>query len=95
MAIVAPTTVGSGRLQGLIAPWLPVPPTSYGGTQASVDNLARSLTRLGHDVRLSRWASRAVQSLFAVPPQLMGTSVEEAAYLPGRPRAADADPSPR
>jgi hypothetical protein len=61
----------------------------------SVDNLARGLTRLGHDVRFSRWASRAVQSLIAVLPQLMGTSVEEAAYLPGCPRAADADAGPR
>ena len=38
---------------GLIAPpWLPVPPRGYGGTEAVVDNLARGLTDLGHDIRL-------------------------------------------
>ena len=38
---------------GLIAPpWIPVPPPSYGGTEAVVDNLARGLAALGHDVAL-------------------------------------------
>jgi glycosyltransferase involved in cell wall biosynthesis len=38
---------------GLIAPpWLPVPPPAYGGTEAVVDNLARGLVQLGHDVQL-------------------------------------------
>ncbi|MGD2060669.1 MAG: glycosyltransferase family 4 protein [Acidimicrobiia bacterium] len=38
---------------GLIAPpWLPVPPPSYGGTEAVVDALARGLHQAGHDVLL-------------------------------------------
>ena len=38
---------------GLIAPpWLPVPPPRYGGTEAVIDNLARGLRDLGHDVVL-------------------------------------------
>jgi len=38
---------------GLIAPpWLPVPPPGYGGTEVVIDNLARGLQALGHDVRL-------------------------------------------
>src|SRR4249919_228733 len=38
---------------GLIAPpWIPVPPPAYGGTEEVIDNLARGLTALGHDVRL-------------------------------------------
>src|SRR3954470_9304501 len=38
---------------GIIAPpWAPVPPTAYGGTEAVIDNLARGLGRLGHDVLL-------------------------------------------
>ncbi|RDI60470.1 glycosyltransferase family 4 protein [Nocardia pseudobrasiliensis] len=38
---------------GLIAPpWVPVPPPAYGGTEAVVDNLARGLVALGHEVRL-------------------------------------------
>lgn len=38
---------------GLIAPpWLPVPPPSYGGTEAVIDALARGLQDAGHDVIL-------------------------------------------
>ena len=38
---------------GVIAPaWLPVPPPSYGGTEAVVDGLCRGLAGLGHDVLL-------------------------------------------
>lgn len=38
---------------GLIAPpWLTVPPTGYGGTEAVVDHLARGLASAGHDVEL-------------------------------------------
>lgn len=38
---------------GLLAPpWLPVPPPSYGGTEAVIDGLARGLQRAGHDVML-------------------------------------------
>lgn len=38
---------------GLIAtPWIPVPPRGYGGTEAVLDNLARGLQEMGHDVSL-------------------------------------------
>ena len=38
---------------GLIAPpWVPVPPPAYGGTEVVIDNLARGLQELGHEVRL-------------------------------------------
>jgi glycosyltransferase involved in cell wall biosynthesis len=38
---------------GLIAPpWIPIPPPAYGGTEVVVDNLARGLKALGHDVVL-------------------------------------------
>ena len=38
---------------GIIAPpWLPIPPTGYGGIEAMVDGLARGLSHVGHDVRL-------------------------------------------
>jgi len=38
---------------GLIAPpWVPVPPPAYGGTEVVIDNLARGLRQLGHDVVL-------------------------------------------
>lgn len=39
---------------GLIAPpWLSVPPSGYGGTEAVVDVLARALVEAGHDVLLA------------------------------------------
>ncbi|HTX84570.1 MAG TPA: glycosyltransferase family 4 protein [Streptosporangiaceae bacterium] len=38
---------------GLIAPpWVPVPPPAYGGTEVVIDNLARGLQELGHEIRL-------------------------------------------
>jgi glycosyltransferase involved in cell wall biosynthesis len=38
---------------GLLAPpWVPVPPPSYGGTEAVVDRLARGLVTAGHEVLL-------------------------------------------
>jgi len=39
---------------GLIAPpWVPVPPTRYGGIEAIIDRLARGLVRAGHEVLLA------------------------------------------
>jgi len=38
---------------GMIAPpWLPVPPTGYGGTEAAIDGMIRGLHRAGHEVIL-------------------------------------------
>jgi len=52
-ALAGRTRRGPGMRIGLIAPpWIPVPPPAYGGTEAVIDNLARGLTALGHDVRL-------------------------------------------
>lgn len=33
-------------------PWVPVPPTGYGGTEGVIDTLARGLRELGHEVTL-------------------------------------------
>ena len=71
---------------GLIAPpWLTVPPQSYGGTETVVDNLARGLQRLGHDVRLFTVAGSTcpvpTSWLHVAPPDLIGTSLEEAAHV--------------
>ena len=39
---------------GLIsAPWIPVPPPGYGGTERVVDSLARGFAAAGHDVLLA------------------------------------------
>ena len=71
---------------GLIAPpWIPVPPPAYGGTEEVIDNLARGLAALGHDVRLftvgestcpvpRRW-------LYRSPAEPMGDRFREAAHV--------------
>lgn len=71
---------------GLIAPpWVPVPPVSYGGTEVVVDNLARGLAALGHDVVLFTVGDSTcpVEREYLYPEAVapMGTSVEEAAHV--------------
>ena len=71
---------------GLIAPpWLPVPPPSYGGTEVVVDNLARGLQDLGHDVRLFTVGESTcpVHRDYLYPAGVVpiGTSIEEAAHV--------------
>ena len=71
---------------GLVAPpWVPVPPTRYGGTESIVDNLARGLVDRGHEVVLytvgtstcpveKRW-------LFDEPVAPIGIGEPEAAHV--------------
>lgn len=71
---------------GLIAPpWAPVPPIGYGGTEVVVDNLARGLQELGHDVRLFTVGDSACpvpsSHLYETAPRPIGTTVEEAAHV--------------
>lgn len=40
------------RIVVIAPPWVAVPPTAYGGTEAVLDTLARGLRRAGHDVVL-------------------------------------------
>jgi glycosyltransferase involved in cell wall biosynthesis len=40
------------RIGLIAAPWIPVPPPNYGGTELVVDHIARGLAARGHDVRL-------------------------------------------
>src|SRR5688572_23211305 len=40
------------RIGIIAAPWLPVPPLGYGGSEAVIDSLARGIDRSGHDVVL-------------------------------------------
>lgn len=71
---------------GLIAPpWTPVPPVGYGGTEVVVDNLARGLQALGHEVRLFTVGESACpvprSHLYETAPRPIGTTVEEAAHV--------------
>ena len=71
---------------GLIAPpWIPVPPPAYGGTEAVIDNLARGLAALGHDVRLFTVGESTCpvprQWLYRSPAEPMGDPFQEAAHV--------------
>jgi len=62
---------------GLIAPpWITVPPTSYGGTEAVVDRLARGLESLGHEVLLA-----AAGDSTCPVPQVPGSAPADFAQL--------------
>ncbi len=71
---------------GMIAPpWLPVPPTAYGGIEAVVDGLARGLTAMGHEVRLFTVAESTCpvrrQHLFERAQDDVGLALPEAAHV--------------
>ena len=71
---------------GLIAPpWIPVPPPAYGGTEEVIDNLARGLAALGHDVRLFTVGESTCpvprQWLYWSPAEPMGDRFREAAHV--------------
>jgi len=71
---------------GLIAPpWIPVPPPAYGGTEEVIDNLARGLMALGHEVRLFTVGESTCpvprQWLYRRPAEPMGAHLKEAAHV--------------
>lgn len=71
---------------GMIAPpWIPVPPPAYGGTETVIDNLARGLRALGHEVELFTVGESTCQVprdfLYPTCRTPLGTSVEEAAHV--------------
>ncbi|MPY84059.1 MAG: glycosyltransferase [Actinophytocola sp.] len=61
---------------GVIAPpSIPVPPPAYGGTEAVVDNLARGLSALGHEVRLFTVGEPEVAHVLAAYEELADADV--------------------
>jgi glycosyltransferase involved in cell wall biosynthesis len=71
---------------GLIAPpWLPIPPPAYGGIEMVLDNLARGLEALGHDVRLFTVGQSTCpvpsEYLYQEPAEPIGEAVPEAAHV--------------
>lgn len=71
---------------GLIAPpWVPVPPPAYGGTEVVIDNLARGLQDLGHEVRLFTVGESEcpvpIDFLFPQPMAPIGSTVPETAHV--------------
>lgn len=72
---------------GLLAPpWVPVPPPSYGGTEAVVDRLARGLVAAGHEVLLfapgdSTCPVPTVPHTLQARPDEIGTTTAELAHV--------------
>jgi glycosyltransferase involved in cell wall biosynthesis len=72
---------------GLLAPpWVPVPPPSYGGTEAVVDRLARGLVAAGHEVLLfaagdSTCPVPIVPGTLPARPEEIGITTVELAYV--------------
>jgi glycosyltransferase involved in cell wall biosynthesis len=71
---------------GLIAPpWVPIPPPAYGGIEMVLDNLARGLRGLGHDVRLFTVGESTCpvprEYLYEEAAEPIGESVPEAAHV--------------
>lgn len=72
---------------GLLAPpWAPVPPPSYGGTEAVVDRLARGLVAAGHEVLLfapgdSTCPVTTVPHTLPARPEQIGITTVELAYV--------------
>lgn len=71
---------------GLIAPpWVPVPPPAYGGTELVIDNLARGLKELGHDVVLFTVGESTCpvpkEYLFREPAAPIGLAVAETTHV--------------
>jgi len=71
---------------GLVAPpWVPVPPTRYGGTESILDSLARGLIDRGHEVVLFTVGTSTCpverRWLFEEPPGPIGAGEPEAAHV--------------
>jgi glycosyltransferase involved in cell wall biosynthesis len=74
------------RVALLAPPWIPVPPTGYGGTESVVGLLADALAQAGHDVTLlaapgSRSRARVVPLLDRLHPHEIGSAVVEADHV--------------
>lgn len=74
------------RVAEIAPPWLPVPPSGYGGIEMVVDLLARGLEREGHDVTLfasdgSESTARVVTPLPAVGADQIGAAMPEAHHV--------------
>jgi glycosyltransferase involved in cell wall biosynthesis len=69
------------RIAIIAPPWVPVPPTAYGGIETVLDTLARGLDSAGHDVTLfttgdstcpvkRRWLFEAARGIAAAGPSI-------------------------
>jgi glycosyltransferase involved in cell wall biosynthesis len=75
----------------IAGPWIPVPPPRYGGSEAVIDNLARGLRAVGHDVELftvGQSTCPVTRSwLFAEGVVPIGDSIHESVHVEAAYRA--------
>ena|GEM_PF-43120 len=74
------------RIAMLAPPWIPVPPSGYGGIEAVVDAITRELVRRGHEVTLfaapgSRSEAKVVELLERPHPDEIERSLYEADHV--------------
>jgi glycosyltransferase involved in cell wall biosynthesis len=74
------------RIAVLAPPWIPVPPTAYGGIEAVVAMLCETLVARGHEVTLfaapgSRSAARVRSPLDVAHPDEIGSSLYESDHV--------------
>jgi glycosyltransferase involved in cell wall biosynthesis len=74
------------RVAVLAPPWIPVPPSGYGGVEAVVDLLCEGLVERGHDLTLfaapgSRSAALVQTFLEAPHPDEIGASIHESDHV--------------
>jgi glycosyltransferase involved in cell wall biosynthesis len=81
------------RIGLIAAPWIPVPPPNYGGTELVVDHIARGLAARGHDVRLFTLPESTcpVDKYWVLPTaaEPMGFTVPEAQHVLAAYKAFD------
>jgi glycosyltransferase involved in cell wall biosynthesis len=81
------------RIGLIAAPWIPVPPPNYGGTELVVDHIARGLAARGHDVRLFTLPQSTcpVEREWVLPKaaEPMGFTVPEAQHVLAAYKAFD------
>jgi glycosyltransferase involved in cell wall biosynthesis len=81
------------RIGLIAAPWIPVPPPNYGGTELVVDHIARGLAARGHDIRLFTLPESTcpVDKAWVLPKaaEPMGFTVPEAQHVLAAYKAFD------
>jgi glycosyltransferase involved in cell wall biosynthesis len=74
------------RIGLVVTPWIPIPPTGYGGIERVVDSLARGFMAAGHDVLLaaasdSTCPAPLVPGMRPAEPAQLGFSLSELSHV--------------
>ena len=74
------------RIGLVAAPWIPIPPVGYGGTERIIDSLARAFIAAGHEVLLAAAADSScpaplVPDMRPSEPEQLGYSLSELSHV--------------